>query len=108
MRPAEAPLMSAAWTLDDDGHPIGHVRIENGNEFTLRLRVRLTGSDVQSGRILQLWSDQYFDLLPDQVVEPTVTLLKPDTLPAAPLAITIEALSGNESSIPAEIGVASW
>ena len=98
MKPAEGPLVSATWTHDGDGHPVGHVRIKNGNEFTLKLRVRLTGSDVQSGRILQLWSDQYFDLLPHEVVETMVTLLKADTRRSAPLAIMVEAPSIKEGS----------
>ena len=59
---AERPRLSANWGTDSAGHPVGHIRVENGDHFIFGLRLRLDSENARSGRTLALWSAQYFDL----------------------------------------------
>jgi hypothetical protein len=98
--PTEAPRLAVSWTSDPEGRVIGHIRIENGTRFIFGLRLRLDGSDIREGRTLPLWSDQYFDLLPSEVAESTVTLWQQTSEPAKPLWITVETIDGIKKQYP--------
>jgi hypothetical protein len=98
-RPLEAPHISTTWTSDSDGRAVGHIRIENGGEFTFGFHLRMDGADEYSGRTLPLWSEQYFDL-PHEVAEDTVTLWQGDTGNAKPSWIIAETMAGAETKYP--------
>src|SRR5262249_6926769 len=61
----EWPEVSWAWTKVDGSTLAGRVRIHNGGAYLRRLRLRLDGPDFEKGDVLPLWSNQYFDLLPN-------------------------------------------
>lgn len=105
--PTEAPRLAVSWTLDSEGRTIGHVRIENGPQFIFGLRLRLDGADIHDGRTLPVWSDQYFDLLPREVAEATVTLWQRTPEPAKPLRIIIDTVNGVEKQYPGPGSVGS-
>ena len=98
--PTEAPRLALSWTSDPDGRVIGHIRIENGTQFIFGVRLRLDGADIRDGRTLPLWSDQYFDLLPREVAESTVTLWQRTADPAKPLWISVETVDGVKKQYP--------
>jgi beta-mannosidase len=96
--PATVATLSATWTKDADGHPKAHVKIVNGDHFNFGLRVRLAGPDVESGSVLPLWNDQYFDLLPHEAVETDVTVWQSGRDPLKQLTFIAQTLDGKETS----------
>jgi len=76
---------------------VGHVRIENGDQFNYGLRIRLTGPNEQTDHSLALWGNQFFDLLPHEVVETDVTVLRPPGSAPDRLWITTETIGGRKT-----------
>jgi hypothetical protein len=90
MPSAGAPRVSATWRKGPRNHLSGHIRVENGERYAFGLRVRLQGPDDQSGRALQVWSNQYFDLLPHQKTEADVSIFTRDGTAPGPLTLIVE------------------
>jgi len=107
VRPVFEPLLTAdpappenvqvTWSHRADGAIVGHVRIENGNQFSYGLRVRLTGPNEDTDHSLALWGNQFFDLLPHEIAETDVTVLRSTTAPPDRLWITTETIAGRKT-----------
>ena len=96
--PPERPAVS--WSQDTDGTVHGHVRIENGNRFNFELRLRVVQTDGHMDDSLALWSDQFFNLLPHEVAESDITVVR--SVRAAPVRMTlaIQTIDGREVQYP--------
>lgn len=95
--PGPAPKVTSRWRTDAEGKAHGHVHIENGKQFNLGLRVRLTGKGVESGQQLPLWSDQYFDLLPNESADAEVVIWSQTGAVAQPVSVVAEGLDGTQT-----------
>jgi hypothetical protein len=74
----EWPEVAWSWTKVDGSTLVGRARIHNGGAYLRRLRLRLDGPDFENGDVLPLWSNQYFDLLPNETAECEVEIRKKD------------------------------
>ena len=86
-------LPQPAWpeiTVSWKNQSAGHVRIQNGAGYTLGLRLRLDGSAIASGRSLPLWSNQFFDLLPNELSGADFSILSSGKQPIEPLRLVVE------------------
>jgi beta-mannosidase len=92
--PDSMPNITASWTRVSTGQMAGHIRIENGDRFTFGLRLRLDGHDQQTGRLLSLWSNQYFDLFPHETAECDLTLFTQDSKEFVPFELVAESHGG--------------
>jgi hypothetical protein len=61
------------------------------------LRVRVDGADFSSGKALPLWSNQYFDLLPNEIVECTIEIIMEDNHQLDDFELKAEILQGSGS-----------
>jgi len=91
------PQVSLSWQKTTDKIPRALVHIQNGSSYLRKFRLRLDGPDFNSGRALPLWSDQYFDLLPNETVECTVEIRMADSHPLGKTEIVAEFLQGSDS-----------
>ncbi|MGH9613753.1 MAG: glutamine amidotransferase, partial [Bryobacteraceae bacterium] len=78
MRPAAWPRVTATWTNKEAGIYKARIHIQNGGSYLFGFRLRLDGPDFQDGRALAIWSEQYFDLLPNQSTESEVEVRTSD------------------------------
>lgn len=101
---AAAPRISTSWTHNSSGELVGHVRLVNGEGYAFGLRVRIAGQADHDGRTLQLWSNQYFDLLPHETAEADVTVLTADGKPPGPMTLVVENLKEALREIPVNFG----
>lgn len=95
--PAPPKSVQVTWSHRSDGAVVGHVRIENGDEFSYGLRIRLTGPNGNTDHSLALWGNQFFDLLPHEIVDTDVTVLRSTTSPPDQLWVTTETIAGRET-----------
>ena len=93
----EWPEITLKWIKSDDNIPRAQVTIQNGANFMRGLRVRLDGPDFASGKALPLWSNQYFDLLPNETVECTIEIRMKDNYQLGNIELKAEILQGSES-----------
>jgi beta-mannosidase len=92
------PNVSLSWTREGEGHIQARIRIENkSTQFFRGFRLRFEGPDFLSGRVLTLWSNQYFDLLPGEGVEASVALIGRDHRPLQNISLVGEAIYALES-----------
>lgn len=91
----EWPQVSLSWQKTTDKIPRALVHIQNGSSYLRRLRLRLDGPDFNSGKALPLWSNQYFDLLPNETVECTVEIRMAEKRPLGKAEIVAELLQGS-------------
>ena len=102
--------VSVRWGRAPDGNTVGHLHLENGDAFTYGLRLRMDAAGAPPRHSLPLWSQQYFDLLPKEIVEADVTVLRePGTAPES-LSIVPELIGGRELpdpslAVPASVSV---
>jgi uncharacterized membrane protein len=98
--PAPPKSVQVTWSHRADGAVVGHVRIENGDQFSYGLRVRLTGPNENTDHSLALWGEQFFDLLPHESAQTDVTVLRSTTASPDQLWITTETIAGRETPHP--------
>lgn len=68
------PALTLAWVEKDTQKAAARVQIKNGPAYLRGFRVRFEGPDFADGSVLPLWTDQFFDLLPDEETECRVDL----------------------------------
>lgn len=91
------PELSVSW-LQTEGESLrARVRVQNGRDYVRKLRLRFDGPDFAGGRVLALWSNQYFDLLPNETGECTVEIRKADQQPLQKTMLVAETLQGSDS-----------
>jgi uncharacterized membrane protein len=95
--PAPPSSVQVKWSQGANGASVGHVRIENGDQFNYGLRVRLSGPDEHADHTLALWGNQFFDLLPHEVAETDVTVVRSTTATPDRLWITAETIGGRKA-----------
>jgi hypothetical protein len=98
--PAGGPKVAARWVFNADGKPHVRIHITNGDAFNFGLRVRLSSAGIEDGRVLPLWTDQYFNLLPHESVDADVTLWLHGGAVREPMMIVAQTIDGAESSTP--------
>ena len=91
------PQVSLSWQKTTDKIPRALVHIQNGSSYLRKLRLRLDGPDFNSGKALPLWSDQYFDLLPNETIECTVEIRMAEKGHLGKAEIVAEILQGSDS-----------
>jgi hypothetical protein len=91
------PQVSLSWQKTSDNIPRALVHIQNGSAYLRGLRLRLDGPDFNSGKALPLWSNQYFDLLPNETVECTLEIRMAEKRPMGKAEIIAELLQGSDS-----------
>ncbi len=93
----EWPEVSWSWLPDNGQYARAKVKIRNGTTYLRKFRLRLDGPDIDSGRVLPLWSNQYFDLLPSETAECTVEIRKTDNRPLGKTVLLAEKLQQSET-----------
>jgi hypothetical protein len=86
-------LPQPAWpdiTVSWISQSAGRVRIQNGAGYSLGLRLRLDGPAMASGQAVALWNNQFFDLLPGEMVEADFSILSRGQQPGGPVALVAE------------------
>ncbi len=91
------PEVSWVWLPDEGAFPKAKVTIRNGPGYLRKFRLRLDGPDIDSGRVLPLWTNQYFDLLPGEGAECAVVIRTSDSGPVANMSLVGERLQGDSS-----------
>ena len=86
-----APDISFCWVSRSEG--LERVRIPNGATHLFGLRLRLDSPEIRAGEVLQLWSDQFFHLLPGEQRECTVQVITRDGVPLSRLSLIAQVMS---------------
>ena len=86
-----------SWFPDNGQYAWAKVKIRNGATYLRKFRLRLDGPDIDSGRVLPLWTNQYFDLLPNETAECSVELRTAAGDERVRLALVGEKLQRSES-----------
>lgn len=90
--PTGWPRVTASWTGEKDGVFKAHIRIQNGSSYLFGFRLRLGGPDFRDGRALAIWSEQYFDLLPNQSAESEAEVRTGDRRPLQAVSVIGESV----------------
>lgn len=93
LAPGDWPQVTVAWKNQTSAH----VQIRNGSGFIPGLRLRLDSPDIVSGRVLPLWDNQFFDLLPGETAEAGFSLIANGPQPTGSLVLVAERV-GSEAS----------
>jgi hypothetical protein len=91
------PEVSWTWLPDEGSFARAKVTIRNASGYLRRFRLRLDGPDIESGYVLPLWSNQYFDLLPGETAECSVEMRTAEKRPVSAMVLVGERLQAAES-----------
>jgi beta-mannosidase len=69
------PDVSLFWLEIGKTSAKAQIHIKNGPFYQRGLRLRFEGRDFAEGSVLPLWSDQFFDLLPNEEIKCSVELI---------------------------------
>ena len=95
--PPAWPQVTLTWERLPGGHAGARIHIANGASYVRGLRLRFDGPAVRDGKVLALWSDQFFDLLPGEEADCTAELLTDDGAAVGTITLQAETLYGGEA-----------
>ena len=94
---ASPPIrVTATWSAGTPGSVTGHILVENGDRFNYGLRIRLAGANERTDNTLALWDNQFFDLLPHEIAETDVTVMRANSGVADRLWVAVTPGGGQE------------
>jgi hypothetical protein len=95
--PAPWPKVTLSWVESAKELPAARIHIKNGSAYFRGLRLRFDGRDFRDGSVLSLWSNQFFDLLPDEETDVDVELITKGKGPLHDASLEAETLYGTAS-----------
>jgi beta-mannosidase len=95
--PAPWPKVTLSWVRSAKDRPAARIHIRNGPAYFRGLRLRFEGRDFRDGSVLGLWSNQFFDLLPNEETDTDVGLVTKGNGPLHDLSLEAETLYGTVS-----------